>query len=72
MTARLRRVEKLIQLADDALKAARASQVAATRAVVAARLVVERDERCWSAAAAGFAVAVTRISDLDQQASHAP
>ena len=70
MSARLRRVERLVGLGLDALNAARATAAAATRALVEARTAARREEQRWSDAAGGFATGVTRVSDLDQQAAH--
>jgi hypothetical protein len=70
MSARMRRVERLVELAQDALNAARAAVVTATRAVGEARAAAQREEQRWSDAAGGFAKGVTRASELDQQAAH--
>jgi hypothetical protein len=70
MSPRLRRVERLVELAHDALGAARARAAAAGRALAEARTGAERDERSWSDAAQGFGVGVTRAADLDQQGAH--
>jgi hypothetical protein len=70
MSPRLRRIERLVELAQDALDAARASAAAAARALAEARKEAERDERSWSDAARGFGVGVTRAADLDQQGAH--
>jgi hypothetical protein len=70
MSSRLRRVDRLVEIRLDALKAARASTAAAARAVAQAQLDAQRDERAWSDAAQGFGTGVTRVTDLDQQAAH--
>ncbi len=70
MSARLRRVERLVGLGEDAVKAARASAATAARAVAEARREAEREENAWSEAAQHFGTRVTFASDLDEQAAH--
>jgi hypothetical protein len=59
-----------VQIAQDAVHAARAKAVAQARAVGDARSHAESGERAWSDAALEFGKGVTRVSDLDQQAAH--
>ncbi|HEY4014510.1 MAG TPA: hypothetical protein VGM06_14310 [Polyangiaceae bacterium] len=66
----MRRVERLVELGQEALNGARAAAVAATRAVVEARAIAQREEQRWTEAATGFAKGVTRAPELDQQAAH--
>jgi hypothetical protein len=70
VSSRTRRVEKLVEIAEQAVNAARASAAAAARAVTAAREDADRGERSWAAAAQQFGTGVSRSSDLDQQAAH--
>jgi hypothetical protein len=70
VSSRLRRVRRLVELGEDAVKAARASAAAAARAVADARRQAERDEHAWSEAAQRFGTGVARASDLDEQAAH--
>lgn len=70
MSARLRRVKRLVDLGHDAVQAARASAAAAARAVVEARREAEKGERAWSDAAQQFGTRVTLASDLEEQAAH--
>jgi flagellar biosynthesis chaperone FliJ len=70
VSARIRRVERLLELGKDALKVARSSAAAATLAAGAAREIALRDEQMWSDTAARFGTGVSRVSDLDEQAAH--
>jgi hypothetical protein len=63
-------VERLIQMAHEALKEARAAAAEAARAVAEARARTEVDERTWSDRARHFATGIDRAHDLDQQAAH--
>jgi hypothetical protein len=70
VSSRLSRVQRLVEIRYEAVKAARASAAAAARAVAEARHVAERDEHRWSEAAQRFGTGVMLASDLDEQAAH--
>jgi Flagellar FliJ protein len=70
VSARLRRVERLVVVGQDAVTAARTSAAAAARATAQAREAVAAGERAWSDAALRFGSNVTRAGDLDEQSAH--
>jgi len=70
LSSRRRRVERLVEVAREALNAARASMTAAAQAVAEARADAERQERAWLDAAHTFGMGVARASDLDEQSAH--
>lgn len=70
MTTRLARAERLIQMAYETLKSARAAAADAARAVAEARARAEGDERTWADHARNFGTGVDNAHDLDRQAAH--
>jgi flagellar biosynthesis chaperone FliJ len=70
MMGRIKRAERLLEVADRAVKSALAAAAAAERSVVAARAVAERQERAWEDAAQAFGWGAASSTDLRDQAAH--
>jgi len=70
MMGRLKRAERLLEIADRAVKSALAMTASADRSVIAARAVAETKERAWDEAARAFGDCVAFATDLRDQAAH--
>ena len=70
MTLRSKRVERLLDLADAAVRRARANAAAAEQAMNSARASAEQSEHLWDDAAQRFGSGVASGADLHDQAAH--
>ncbi len=69
MTVRIKRAQRLLEIADRAVKSARASAAAAERCMVASRSEAHKRELAWEDAAQAFGSGVAFATDLTDQAA---
>lgn len=70
MIGRMKRAERLLEVADRAVKSALAAAAAAERSVIAMRALAETHERAWEESAQAFGSSVAFATDLRDQAAH--